>query len=210
MCVAKITIFHHFSWLNPQLHPPLKEWRYASRAWTTSIRPWRRAKPASCDMADGPAAGRLGMSTGNPWFSGENLWKTYGKPMENLWKTMENLCFPVLFAFIFADESDGFCWFRSELPSSKWPDLVHPSIIFHGLPFSCPCFLPGTEKYMFAELMIKSSKIMRNSTDFHRTWIWWWWFDHVWPRLVRGPWVIQEYFQVGSKGGAGGWSSKLK
>ena len=115
----------------------------------------------------------------------------------------------VLFAFIFADESDGFCWFRSELPSSKWPDLVHPSIIFHGLPFSCPCFLPGTKKYMFAELMIKSSKIMRNSTDFHRTWIWWWWFDHVWPRLVRGPWVIQEYFQVGSKGGAGGWSSKL-
>ena len=87
MCVAKITIFHHFSWLNPQLHPPLKEWRYASRAWTTSIRPWRRAKPASCDMADGPAAGRLGMSTGNPWvFRGkpmENLWKTYGKP----WKT---------------------------------------------------------------------------------------------------------------------------
>jgi len=98
MFVAQITIFswlnhyvrcsnHHFSWLNPQLHPPLKEWRYASRAWTTSIRPWRRAKPASCDMADGPAAGRLGMSTGNPWFSGENLWKTYGKRMENLWKT---------------------------------------------------------------------------------------------------------------------------
>lgn len=124
--------------------PPqsLKEWRYASRAWTTSIRPWRRAKPASCDMADGWTCG------------GAQAGDVYRKPMVfrgKPWKTYAFLY--VLFAFIFADESDGFCWFRSELPSSKWPEMcssfdhfpwLYPLAFFES-PFSCPC-LTGAEK----------------------------------------------------------------